>query len=186
MSGRGKRRSRRTTPMRVDTIQDLLERNIELQSRLNEAEETLRAIRNGEVDALVAAGPDGDAVYTLKGADEGYRLLIEQMAEGAVTLAADGLILFANNQLAMMLRLPLERVIGSRIYDFVAPTGRSTLTALLSVRDGSKSELELKREDGQLVSVYIAANRLQLDGVNCTTLVITDLTAQRRNEEIVE
>ncbi len=61
--------------MRAETVEDLLERNRELQSRLDEDEETLRAIRNGEVDAIVAAGPNGDTVYTLKGADEGYRLL---------------------------------------------------------------------------------------------------------------
>ena len=171
--------------MRPERIEELLRRNRELQTRLDEANETLRAIRSGEVDAIVAAGPDGDIVYTLKGADEGYRLLVEQMAEGAVTLTADGLILFANHQLALMLGLPLERVIGSRIYDFVAPAGRSVLTALLSERNGSKSELELKRRDGELAPVYVAANRLQLDGPACTTLVITDLTEQRRNEEIV-
>src|SRR5581483_4069679 len=171
--------------MRPETIEELLDRNRELQARLDEAEDTVRAIRNGEVDAIVAAGPDGDAVYTLKGADEGYRRLVEQMAEGAVTLTAEGLILFANGQLALMLGLPLERVIGSKIYDFVAPTGCSTLTALLSAGDGSKSELELRRDDGELVPVYVAANRLRMDGLVCTTLVITDLTAQRRNEEIL-
>src|SRR5690349_11757232 len=110
--------------MQSENIDDLRQRNSELQARLDEAEVMLRAIRNGEVDAIVVAGPDGDTVYTLKGADEAYRLLVQQMAEGAVTVAADGLILFANDQLARMLGLPLERVIGCRMDDFVAPAGR--------------------------------------------------------------
>ena len=53
-------------------------------------------IRRGEVDALVVSGEAGDRVFTLKGANHAYRLLIEQTSEGAVTLAADETILFCN------------------------------------------------------------------------------------------
>src|ERR1700682_1513104 len=92
----------------------------DLQGRLDEAKETLRALRSGEVDAIVASGPEGDQVYTLKGADETYRIMVQEMAEGALTLTRDGLILFSNKQFASMLRNPLERVIGSRLLDFIA------------------------------------------------------------------
>ena len=61
---------------------------------------------SGEVDAIVAPGPDGDRVYTLKGADEAYRLMIQTMAEGALTIAPDGLILFSNERLASILAIP--------------------------------------------------------------------------------
>ena len=61
----------------------------ELQSRLDEAEETLRAIREGEVDALVVDSPDGEMVYTLSGADYPYRLMIDEMNEGAVSVSPD-------------------------------------------------------------------------------------------------
>src|SRR6185436_6733812 len=47
----------------------LLAANAELRVRLEEAEETLRAIRSGEVDALVVDGPAGPQVYTLQGVD---------------------------------------------------------------------------------------------------------------------
>ena len=72
--------------MTSDTIENPAELIRELQARLDEAEETLRAVRSGEVDAIVALGPDGEQVYTLKGADETYRMLVEEMAEGALTL----------------------------------------------------------------------------------------------------
>ena len=63
--------------MALETRAGLLERIRDLQERLYEAEETLRALRSGEVDAVVASGPDGDRVYTLKGADEAYRAMVQ-------------------------------------------------------------------------------------------------------------
>ena len=49
---------------------------MELKARLREAEDTLEAIRNGEVDAVVVGGAAGQQVYTLKNADRPYRVLI--------------------------------------------------------------------------------------------------------------
>ena len=96
------------------------------------AEETLRALRNGEVDAIVASGPDGDRVYTLKGADEAYRLMVEKMAEGALTVAPDGLILFSNERLASMLAIQHERVIGASFHDFIVSEDAELFSALLT------------------------------------------------------
>lgn len=80
----------------------------DLEARLDEASETIRAFSSGEVDAIVASGPEGERVYTLKGADETYRVMVQEMAEGALTLAPDGLILFSNQQFASMLGYPLS------------------------------------------------------------------------------
>ena len=85
----------------------------ELELRLSEAEDTLRAIRQGDVDALVVAGPNGDQVFTLEGADTPYRFLIEEMDEGALLLQPDGTILFANARFAELAGVPLEKVTGS-------------------------------------------------------------------------
>ena len=64
-----------------------------LQRRLTEAENMLCALRSGEVDALVFDGENGPQVYTLKSAAEPYRLLVEQMREGAITLSHQGVVL---------------------------------------------------------------------------------------------
>ena len=66
----------------------------DVRLRLEEAEETLRAIRTGKVDALVVSGPQGDQVYSLKGAEQPYRVFVEAMNEGAVTLGPEGTILY--------------------------------------------------------------------------------------------
>src|SRR4051812_11472703 len=82
-----------------------------LQARLDEAEATLRAIRDGEVDAVVVQGVRGRQIYTLRSAEEPYRLLVERMQEGALTLTPEGNILYANQSVARMLRLPLEQLV---------------------------------------------------------------------------
>ncbi len=165
--------------------EDPLERIRELQARLDEAEETLRALRSGEVDAVVASGPDGDQVYTLKGADEAYRVMVQTMMEGAVTLTRDGLILFSNEQFASMLGLPLERVIGSSIHDFVAAEDASMLSALLTGSAGRKAEVRLKAGPAALTPVQVSANALAFNGTECVCFIVTDLTEQKRNQEIV-
>jgi hypothetical protein len=92
------------------TPDELLEQLQELQRRLAETQETLRALQNGEADAIVVATGDGHRVYSLKGTEQAYRLWIQSMAEGALTLNSDGLILFANRQFAAMAGTPLDRV----------------------------------------------------------------------------
>lgn len=173
-------------------VEDLLERVKELQGlldtaqwRLAEADETLRAVRSGEVDAIVASGPGGDQVYTLKGADETYRIMVQEMAEGALTLTFDGLILFSNQQFAGMLGCPLERVIGSRLQDFVAPQDADIVTALLNWTGGRKAEVRLSPDGAPFVPVYLSIQNVILDGASCHCLIVTDLSAQKRYQETV-
>ncbi|UCE33135.1 MAG: sigma 54-interacting transcriptional regulator, partial [Deltaproteobacteria bacterium] len=159
----------------------------ELRSRLKEAEETLCAIRSGEVDAVVVSGPQGDQVFTLKGADHTYRTLIEEMKEGAITLMADGTILYGNRRFAEMLKTPLEKVIGSSIHRFVASEAKLMGRALLqkAIKGHSEGELTLSVGDGTLIPVYVTLNPLRLDDVSVLCMVATDLTHQRRTDEIV-
>jgi PAS domain-containing protein len=70
----------------------------ELEARLAEAEETLRAIREGEVDAVIVSGTKGEQVFSLIGTDSIYRLIVETMKEAAFTATFDGTILFCNAQ----------------------------------------------------------------------------------------
>src|SRR3954454_16379026 len=108
----------------------LLRENEDLRHRLEEAEETLRAIRGGEVDAVVVAA-GREQVYTLESPDRAYRLLVEQMTQGAVTLTADGVILYCNRHFADLLGRPLEDLLGQPVHGFVSPAGRALLEALL-------------------------------------------------------
>jgi len=83
------------------------------QSRLAESEATLKAIRAGDVDAIVVDGPQGSRVFSLQSPEEPYRILAERMNEGAATITAEGTILFCNPRLAEMVGLSAQRVLGS-------------------------------------------------------------------------
>src|ERR1700690_871093 len=95
-----------------DEIKKQLPEEIEeLQIKLKEAEETLSAIRSGGVDAIVVSGLQGDQVFTLTGAERAYRVLIETMNEGAASLNQEGIIIYCNQRLSEMIKIPLEKVI---------------------------------------------------------------------------
>jgi PAS domain S-box-containing protein len=157
----------------------------DLRMRLEEAEETLRAIRKGEVDALVVSSPQGDQVYTLKGAEQPYRVYVETMNEGAVTLDPGGTILYCNGRLAELLLRPSEQVIGSSIYRFIGPTDTVSFESAFQrgKQEGNRVEISLKREDGQLVPVYLSFNPLMTDEVSAVCMVVMDLTEHKRAEQ---
>ena len=162
--------------------------NEQLRARLEEAEETLRAIRAGEVDALIVATADGERVFTLEGADRSYRALIEDMNEGAIRLTPDGMVLYANRRFAAMLRMPLEKVIGSSIQSWVAAQSQDALQALLPQGGCSecRQELMLTAGDGTLVPVYMSVNVVPIGGLRDSVgLVATDLTEQKKHEEAI-
>ena len=112
-------------PSTYKTIEELLKENEELRFQLNEANETIEAIRTGQVDALVVQGDEGHQLYTLKSADQTYRVFIEKMTEGAVTLNAQGFILYCNSQFAQMVQKSLSHVIGLPFENFISINDQS-------------------------------------------------------------
>jgi two-component system, NtrC family, sensor kinase len=162
--------------------------NKDLRARLERSEESVREILSGESDALLVPGANGTQLFTLEGADQSYRTLIENMSEGALTLTPSGLILYANRCFALMLATPLERVIGSEIHSWVAPESRQVLRALLQKDEvaNRSEELLLAAADGTQVPVYLSVSPLLLDKMpDSFCMVATDLTEQKRNSAIV-
>jgi PAS domain S-box-containing protein len=155
-----------------------------LRSRLREAEETLAAIRNGEVDSLIVSGPSGDQVFSLKGAEHPYRVFVEQMLEGAITLSTDGAILYCNRRFAQMVHLPLEKVIGSQFKSFVRAADQPELERILCDAPSSKVRYVLEAADGALVSAQLAFSRLPVDQVEAMCVVVTDLAEQQQKQEL--
>lgn len=156
-----------------------------LRLRLEEAEETLLAIRTGKVDALVVSGPRGDRVYSLKGAEQPYRVYVEAMNEGAVTLGPDGTILYCNSRFAELLKQPLERVTGCDIYQFIVSTDATSFESVFqkAKEEPVTVEISLKRGDGELVPVYLSLNPLALDEASAVCMVVMDLTERKKAEQ---
>jgi PAS domain S-box-containing protein len=170
------------------TDRDQLVREIEeLRLRLDEAEQTLEAIRCGAVDSIVVEGPEGPRVFALDAAAQSYRVLVEAMNEGAATLSEGGIILYSNGRFAGMLQAPLEQVIGSRIRDAVAPGWRSALEGLMQEAwaGESKGEIRLLTKGGSELPAYMSLSRVDDSGRRALCLVATDLTEQKRSQEML-
>ena len=170
------------------TRQQLLDELHERTERLMEVEETLRAILGGEVDGLVVSTPEGEKVFTLSGADEPYKIMVETMNEGAVTLAADGTVLFCNQRFADIVKNPLEKVMGSPISQYLSATEFPLFEELLGqgLDGNSKAEMALLTGEGKSAPVFLsisALGRMDIPGTAC--MVVTDLTDQKRNEAIL-
>ena len=160
-----------------------------LRLRLAEADEMLRAIRSGEVDSVAGTGAQAAQVFTLEGTGHAYRLLIESMNEGALTLTGDKLILYANQCFARMVKCPLEQVAGSSFRRFLSTADQAMLRPHMkqAARTGSKLLLSLRAGDGSILPVQLSIRELAKDASDQVTIgmVVTDLTEARRNEELL-
>jgi PAS domain S-box-containing protein len=160
-----------------------------LPARLAAAEETLRAIRCGEVDSVMVAGKAGSQVFTLDGAEHAYRVLIESMNEGALMLTADQTILYANRCFARMVKCPLEQIIGSSFHRFLSTPDRATLQRILNraAAAGAKMPMHLQAGDGSQMPGHLSIRPLARNGDKRATfgMVVTDMTEARRGEELL-
>jgi PAS domain S-box-containing protein len=158
-----------------------------LRARLADAVETLRAIRSGEVDSVMVAGKEGSQVFTLEGAEHAYRVLIESMNEGALTLTVGAVVLYANHCFARMIKLPLEQVISGSFHRFLSAADQRIVRPLLkrAAKSGSKVQALLRAGDGSQLPVQISIRSLTAPGAPSATIsmVVTDMTEVRRSEE---
>jgi PAS domain S-box-containing protein len=155
----------------------------ELVTRLSEAEETLHAIRSGEVDAIVVDGPDGEKVFTLQGADHIYRVFVERMNEGAAVLSSGHTVLHCNRRFARLLGAGIQSVIGSSMQDMVWPEDRAMLEALLrrAAQRPCRGEIRLQSQEGAL-PVRLSLNPLSPGGTQAVCLIASDLSTMKRTE----
>jgi PAS domain S-box-containing protein len=141
-------------------LAQIREENAQLRRELEEAQDALNAIYSGEVDALVVNTAVGDQIFSLQSADYSYRLLIESMQEGAVTLSEDKSVLYANRFVEKLLGIPLEILIGSEFSRFVHESDLDGFGSLLrqqGLEHGSASaEVRLTARGGGLVPVKIS------------------------------
>jgi PAS domain S-box-containing protein len=152
---------------------------------VSEAEETLRAIRDGHVDAFVVSEPEGHRVYAMEGADLPYSVLVERMQQGAAMLDERGCIIYCNNSLADLLGVPREKVIGVALQDFVIAKDHASSQQLLSdaKRGSSEGEMKLSRPDGTRIAAHFSYTLLSRDK-SATGVLITDLTPLKLQAEL--
>jgi PAS domain S-box-containing protein len=163
------------------TYQELMDEVGGLRARLHEANEVLHAIRTGEVDALVG---EGGGLFTLRGSDEPYRVLIEEMNQGAVTLSTAGSILYCNRRFADLLQRPMDQILGLAFDQFVMPSERVAFDALLetALTEGCAGEVTLCAGDASALPVRLALGPLPEKSEAAICLVATDISESREKE----
>ena len=159
-----------------------------LSERLAIAEESLRALRAGEVDAIVMNVEHGEQkIYILETEDRPYRRLVERMSEGAALVDADGLVVYANQRLAVMLGVSLEQLFGGLFSDWFDEAERALfIRRLATAASGEHREHSLRRADGVSVPVLVGVSDTgEPEGVlRCVT--VTDLSQQKAQQQQVD
>lgn len=157
-------------------------------ARMEEAEATIRALKAGEVDAFVVDSPLGPRVYTLEGADHPYRVFVEQIHEGTVTIDREGVILYANGHFAAMVGTAVEAITASPFERWVAPYATNSFAELCeaaSVRGHGHGDMDLLDARRQVVPVRVCLTLIDVAGMQTTCMVVSDLRGERQNEAIL-
>jgi PAS domain S-box-containing protein len=160
----------------------LIIENEELRSRLTEIEEALAAIRNGDVDAIMVSGTNGEQVYSVSSAETPYRTFIEHMSEGAVTLTKEGTILYCNPRFAEIVQSPFEMVVGSSLNRFIAPDDNQKLNSFLTQLTHNKHDVIIVNLTNTLylrLSIHLSPPYLHGDNF---ILIATDISDLKRKE----
>jgi PAS domain S-box-containing protein len=171
----------------VQLKNDLMRELEETRRQLYEAKETIEAIRTGQVDALVVQKGATHQLYTLKTADHTYRVFIEKMTEGALTLSQQGIILYANSRIGEMIGIPLSALIGLPFEQFIAKENLSFYNTLFTTSwaGDCKGEVEL-HYNGRQTPVQLSLTVLQLDEGLSLSIIITDLSLQKTTQRKLE
>jgi len=181
----------------IKTLKQLIAENADLWARLDEAEETLNAIRNGEVDAIIVSGAQGEQVFTLQQAEEAlrmseekYRQLVEEINDGVYTTDYEGFFTFANPAMARIYGVATpQALLGRKILDFIAPEmlkelGRSFRSKMQAGRAPEFINSQIVRPDGTRVFIEDKPSSKVIAGkVVGSQGVVRDITERKKTEE---
>lgn len=170
-----------------DETEVLNQKNKSLRKELDEVSKDYNQINAWNIDALLKSNEKGLNVYTEKTADKPYRLLIEKMHEGAVTLNEDGIILYCNSYFAKLMNLPLQKILGTNFEKFINASLREHFASLLKSRANAfKEELYLYAADSKKIPALMTINSFLLENISIVSIIFTDLTIQKESQKKLE
>ncbi len=179
---KSKQQSHEELKKKNEVLEQLLRAN---QERLGEAQETLEAIRNGAVDGLVRHTPNGNQIFILKGAEQPYRSLIEEMNEGALLISKNGTILYCNHGFAKLVEVPLDRIMGTNVRDWVSTSSVETLSNItFDSQNDDKRVFEVAFRTGkqQPVATQVSVTKVKMGSLNSLAFIVTDLTKHMEDD----
>lgn len=162
-----------------------LDQTDELKNRLEETEETLRAIQQYMVDAFVVNRENGIQVVTLNESEIPYRMMVESMNEGAVTLISDGTIFYCNSRFGEMMDVDSENVIGTPFQDLLPPDEKTRFEECLKQARtaGIREEFHMLTTGGKRVPVQLSIYQLGVGETSGIAILATDISERVQSEE---
>jgi PAS domain S-box-containing protein len=160
-----------------DILSEMQNRVAELELRLKETEETLQAIRNGEVDAIIVSGENGEKVFSLVSSETPYRILIEKMDEGAVTVLSNGTVVYSNESFSRIISHPLENITGKVFSSFLPPDERERFAVLLSegLTKPVKGDITVYAS-GRNLNLHLSLSPLSTEIEGDVCIIVSDVT----------
>lgn len=176
------------------TVAELKAELASVRTRLADAEETLRAIRQGDVDAIVVDGDDGPQIYTLASAQSASQrfqyFALSNVNDAVVASDTDGRITFFNPAAERLYGLPSAGALGRKlgeIYDhtWVSPDDEPAAATALTERGAWRGETIHRTRAGKELRVESSVAVLldQLGRPAGRLAVIRDVTDRHRAEE---
>lgn len=159
----------------------------ELRIQLDEANDTIEAIRSGQIDALVVQTEKGNQLYTLKSADHPYRVFIEKMNEGAITVNPEGVIMYCNSSFSRMVKMDISSIIGFPIVKFIANESLKNYRRLFDKCWKVDCQGEVILLSGsRFMPVKLSMTTLELEIGVSLSIILTDLSNEKRTQKQLE
>jgi PAS domain S-box-containing protein len=145
-----------------------------LREVLRETEDICRAIKQGEVDAVVVgSSEESKRVLLMSGAYARYRQIVEDMLQGAITATPEGEIVFVNHSFAGMLGEQVIDVVRTPLERWIAREDRAAVRRLLASAGGTPAiDVRLAGAGGSIATVRLALVSASDDFV---TLLVTPM-----------
>ncbi len=170
--------------------------NAELRARLEEAEEALRTIRSGEVEALVVETADGPQIFALQGLDaESNRFpgeILAQVSDSVIAVDADQRVTYLNAAAERQYRVSASDALGrqlSEIYTRRWPHAEAEGAMWAALREHGewRGEIIHHMHDGREIARETSVTALR-DASGAATgyvAVFRDITEHKRAEEML-
>ncbi len=125
--------------------------------------------------------------FDMKSRDYMYRVLIENMSEGAVVMSNSRTIVYSNKRFADLTGYKLEKVMGSGFDLFLSAPDIESFSACMDEAKDKRSfrELKLKTEHGS-IPILVSVISFYIEELLYYGVTISDITFQKNVEEGLE
>ena len=171
--------------LQSSTRQQLLREIDRLQNRLSEAEDTLEAIHSGKIDAVVVSKKKNEQIFVLQSVDYSYRIMVENINEGAVVLNKNGVVVFSNRAFAAMTGRKMSLIVGAHFKELLPKTLQGDFTIFLkkTVNCPCRREFAITRNHGGPIPISISATIFKAGSAQNLCMVVADLSEQKQAEK---